>query len=46
MSRPSWGYKKPTTVASRGFLSKFKSPSTNAYGGVAYNDYQQYDLSN
>jgi hypothetical protein len=38
--------KKPTTVASRGFLSKFSSPSTNANGAANYDDYQQNVLSN
>jgi hypothetical protein len=38
--------KKPTTVASRGFLSKFSSPSTNANGVANYDDYQQCILSN
>ena len=38
--------KKPTTVASRGFLSKFYSASTSPGGIAAYgNDYQN-DLSN
>jgi hypothetical protein len=38
--------KKPTTVASRGFLSKLVSASTSANGGVAYDDDQQSNLSN
>jgi hypothetical protein len=38
--------KKPTTVASRGFLSKLRLLSTSADGGVAYNDYQRNNLSN
>ena len=39
--------KKPTTVSSRGFLSKLKSHSTSADGAVSYDDdQQQYDLSN
>src|SRR5213078_4551347 len=37
--------KKPTTVASRGFLSKLNSRSTSPYGGVAYDDDQQSHLS-
>jgi hypothetical protein len=37
--------KKPTTVSSRGFLSKF-CLTTSADGVVSYNDYQQSDLSN
>jgi hypothetical protein len=32
------GNKKPTTVASRGFLSKYSLPSTNAYGIANYDD--------
>jgi len=41
------GNKKPTTVASRGCLSKFSLFSTSADGRVAYDDQQQhYDLSN
>jgi hypothetical protein len=36
--------KKPTTVASRGFLSKFHSASTS-HGGIAgYGDYNGCDL--
>jgi len=38
--------KKPTTVASRGFLSKLNSRSTSANGGVSYDDDQQSHLSN
>jgi hypothetical protein len=39
--------KKPTTAfASRGFLSKTDLISTSAYGGVAYDDYQQNNLPN
>ncbi|MCL4789860.1 MAG: hypothetical protein KJ070_24290 [Verrucomicrobia bacterium] len=38
--------KKPTTVASRGFLSKSGSTSTRADGIAAYDDYQQNNLSN
>jgi hypothetical protein len=38
--------KKPTAVASRGFLSKSWLHSTNANGGAAYDDDQQCDLSN
>src|SRR5256885_14960324 len=38
--------KKPTTVASRGCLSKFCLFSTSANGLVAYDDQQQFDLSN
>jgi hypothetical protein len=35
--------KKPTTVTSRGFLSKFNLPSTSPGGIAAYHDdYQQY----
>jgi len=37
--------KKPTTVSSRGFLSKF-CLTTSADGVVSYNDYQQCDMSN
>jgi len=33
------GNKKPTTVASRGCLSKYYLPSTNAYGIASYDDY-------
>ena len=33
--------KKPTTVASRGFLSKSSSTSTSTNGAVSYDDYQQ-----
>jgi hypothetical protein len=38
--------KKPTTVASRGFLSKLNSASTSAYGVANYDDDQQQNLSN
>jgi hypothetical protein len=45
--RPAAGIKKPTTVASRGFLSKSGLFSTSANGGVAYDDNQQQsNLSN
>jgi hypothetical protein len=37
--------KKPTTVSSRGFLSKF-CLTTSANGVVSYDDQQQSDLSN
>jgi hypothetical protein len=37
--------KKPTTVSSRGFLSKFHL-STSANGVVSYDDDYQGDLSN
>jgi hypothetical protein len=37
--------KKPTTVSSRGFLSKFYL-TTSADGVVSYNDDYQSDLSN
>jgi hypothetical protein len=43
--RPGAGNKKPTTVASRGLLSKSSLVSTSAHG-VAYDDDQQNDLSN
>jgi len=39
------GIKKPTTVASRGFLSKLFRSSTRT-NGVAYYDDQQVNLSN
>jgi hypothetical protein len=32
--------KKPTTVASRGFLSKFNLASTSAHGAANNDDYQ------
>jgi len=38
--------KKPTTVASRGFLSKSGLRSTRSYGIAAYDDDQQDYLSN
>jgi hypothetical protein len=39
--------KKPTTVASRGCLSKSELRSTSANGVVAYDDQQQqHNLSN
>src|SRR5580658_6999495 len=34
------GNKNPTTVASRGFLSKFSLFATRACGSVGYDDYQ------
>jgi len=37
--------KKPTTVSSRGFLSKI-CLTTSANGVVSYDDQQQDDLSN
>jgi hypothetical protein len=38
----SWRTKKPTTAASRGFLSKFSSSATSPAGvAVDYDDYQQ-----
>jgi hypothetical protein len=37
--------KKPTTVSSRGFLSKF-CLTTSANGVVSYDDQQQSNLSN
>jgi hypothetical protein len=37
--------KKPTTVSSRGFLSKFQL-TTSADGVVAYNNDDQCDLPN
>jgi hypothetical protein len=39
------GTKNPTTVASRGLLSKLKSGSTSNRRGVAYDDDQQDRLS-
>jgi hypothetical protein len=38
--------KNPRLSASRGFLSKLRLPSTNAYGAATYDDYQQNNLSN
>jgi hypothetical protein len=37
--------KKPTTVSSRGFLSKFKLTTTSANGVAFYNDDDQCNLS-
>jgi len=45
VGRASQVHKKPTAVASRGCLSKFRLFSTSAYGGGAYDDHQQFDLS-
>jgi hypothetical protein len=39
------GTKKPTTVSSRGFLSKSNLATTSADGVVYYNDDCQDDLS-
>jgi len=39
------GIKKPTTVASRGFLSKLVLASTSTSGGGAYYDHQRKNLS-
>jgi len=36
--------KKPTTVASRGFLPKFNSSSTSANGVVPYDDDRHNEL--
>jgi hypothetical protein len=44
--RPGAGIKKPTAVASRGFLSKFNLPTTSTLGSAEYDDYQQVYLSN
>ena len=43
-SLPWVNSKKPTTVASRGFLSKSVLTSTSAYGAANYDDDQQTDL--
>jgi len=40
------GNKKPTAVASRGFLSKAFLTSTSANGIACYDDYYRYYLSN
>ena len=40
------GIKKPTAVASRGFLSKFVLATTSTLGSAGYDDYQQVYLSN
>jgi hypothetical protein len=37
--------KRPTTVSSRGFLSKLFLSSTSAYGVASYDDDQQHNLS-
>jgi hypothetical protein len=39
------GNKKPTTVSSRGFLSKLLLHSTSRHGVACYDDYQ-YNLPN
>jgi hypothetical protein len=40
------GIKNPTTVSSRGFLSKFNLTTTSADGVVRYDDQNQSDMSN